>query len=88
VPQKPIQKTSTLSNSPFLDEPLKPSAVTVTAQPTNDALDVAILKQADELDVPPRRARRALGRMLERLRGANFRIDAMPAELERLLTRD
>jgi len=88
VPQKPIYKTSTLSNSPYLDELPWSGAVSVSAQPTSDVLDVALLKLADELDVPPRRARRALGRMLERLQNSKFRLESIQWELERLLARD
>ena len=74
------------STSPFIAAPqLQPSAAT---QPANDLLDVAILKMADELDIAPRRARRALSRLLQRLRSANFQLGTLEVELDRLLTVD
>jgi len=61
---------------------------TETTQPVLDTLEFAVFKMADELDVSPRRARRALSRLLERLRAANLTLEAIQLELTQVLARD
>ncbi len=88
VPQKPEPANPATNNQPFMTATEPACATVASTQSTNDVLDVAILKMADELDIAPRRARRALSRLLERLQNANFRFEDIRAELERLLARE
>ncbi len=53
-----------------------------------DALEFAILKMADELDVAPRRARRALSRLFERLVDTNLGFESLRTEIARAVAQD
>ena len=46
------------------------------------ALELAIFNMADELDLPPRRIRGPLVRLLKRLRAANFTLDTAQRQVE------
>ncbi len=88
--QEPAPRSAQNENSasPFVDASPRQLIAASSTQPASDLLDLAILKMADELDLAPRRARRALSRLLERLRTANFKWETLDAELERLLARE
>ncbi len=81
----PAQNDNSKSQSPFLVPAPK---TTETAQTVLDVLEFGVLKMADELDVAPRRVRRALSRLLERLREANVTLEPLQRELARVLTQD
>ena len=55
--------------------------------PQADIVECTVLKLADALDVSPRRVCRALSRLLERLRDANFTLDTIQVALNQMLTR-
>ncbi len=64
------------------------SAVPSPIRNVSGSLELAVLKMADELDVPARRVRHALARLLDRLRAANITLDAAQRELELLVARE
>jgi hypothetical protein len=47
-----------------------------------EALELAVLRMADDLDLPPRRLRRPFVRLLGRLQEASFTLDAARKYLE------
>jgi transcriptional regulator with XRE-family HTH domain len=90
VPSQPQQANTNNIPHPFVDTAPADTVATQTHTEAarNDALDVAILRMADELDISPRRARRALARLLGRVQSAHVPMDNFRAEVERLVARD
>ena len=75
-------QTPNFASAPKIREATEP------IQPVLDIIEFAALKMADELDVSPRRVRRALSRLFERLRDANVTLDTVQVELNQVLARD
>jgi DNA-binding XRE family transcriptional regulator len=73
---------------PCTPQPSPPCMTSVVSPSAVDMLELAILRMADELDLAPRRVRRALARLTERLRSVNLSIDSIRPELERLLAEE
>jgi hypothetical protein len=63
--------------------PAPSGAAASNAAPANPqaALELLIFKAADELDVPPRRVRTAVARLLDRLRAAHFTLESAEQQL-------
>ena len=60
-----------------------PQALPTSPTPTADVLELAVLRMADELDLPARRLRRPLLRLLARLREGQFALDSAEQQIER-----
>jgi len=73
---------SQMAQAPQIREATEPT------QPVLDIIEFAVLKMADELDVSPRRVRRALSRLLECLCDANATLDTIQVQLNQILARD
>jgi transcriptional regulator with XRE-family HTH domain len=62
-------------------------AVVASPAPTpvnpSEPFELAVLRMADELDLPPRRLRRPLARLFERLRGTDSSLETAQQQLER-----
>jgi len=56
--------------------------LTTPATSPRELLELAVLRMADELDLPARRLRRPLLRLLSRARAANFTIETAEREIE------
>ena len=72
------------------EAPKEPAAAVPAAPPAPSAADVlerAVFGLADELDLPPRRARGALKRLVTRLREAQLSLDAVQGLLEGWIAR-
>ena len=83
-----VRNDDSKSQSPNLASPPKIHKATEPTQPVLGIVEFAALKMADELDVSPRRVRRALSRLFERLRDANVTLDTVQVELNHVLSRD
>ncbi len=73
---------------PFTTPTLQVSGTTEHTSSVSQILEIAVLKMADELDLSPRRIRRALSHLLERLRDANLTLETVHVELSQLLARE
>jgi transcriptional regulator with XRE-family HTH domain len=89
---EPSMKSARNDNSKSMGPYLVPAPeIRKATEPTQlvlDILEFAVFKMADELDASPRRVRRALARLLERLREANVTLETIQLELTQMLARD
>jgi transcriptional regulator with XRE-family HTH domain len=67
--------------------PAPAATATPAAASASDALERAVFAFADELDLPPRRARGALKRLVARLSAANLSVDAVQSLIEEWIER-
>ena len=77
-----IVDESKSTSSPLLLSPIQQRSALDTSQSASDVLALAILKMADELDLSPRRLRRALSVLLEQLQTEHFTLETLHSQLE------
>ena len=70
--------------APSLPQPASP----LPTRGACEELELAVLKMADELDLPARRVRRSLARLLDRMRASNLSFEVAQRELEILIAQD
>jgi transcriptional regulator with XRE-family HTH domain len=73
---------ATVRQGTALAKPEPAAAPAVAAPNPLEAFELAIFRLADDLDLPPRRLRRPLARLCERLRAANFTLEAAQRQVE------
>ena len=76
------------SPGPYLVQAPQVPKASENTQPMLDILEFAVLKMADELDVAPRRVRRALSRLLDRLSEAKLTLETLQLEFARVFAQD